>query len=485
MKKNIFASRRFKHGSLATAMTIGFVALVVLVNLIVGLLVERFPMNIDLTDNQIFALSDESIEYVKGVEQNISINVLAKEEDFAGNNAYYNQANEVINKYALYSDKIKVNYVDIYTDPTFVQNYPKEDLAYGDIVVSCDDRYQVLDAYDLFNVGTTQSGSTSITSSKAEQAMTSAIMFVTDANPMTVTVLTGYGSTETANIDDLTSTLGSNGYLTTETNLMTEDIPEEATIAILAAPTIDLTEAEAKKISDFLENDGNFGKILYYFADASQPELPVLEALLEEWGIGVGAGYLTETDMNNIYMSPYCLLQEYGDETYTEGVTTDTPLLVANARPLEQLWENAGNRYTKVLFKTHDSAVIVPNDADENWDVTAAETGSYPTGILGQRITFEGTTQKTSYVAAFGSLGMIDQYFMNMSALNNAEYLVNLTNLLADKEEGIQIVSKTLGTETLGISQQQAVSIGALFQYALPVVILLAGGFVWLRRRNR
>ena len=189
--------------------------------------------------------------------------------------------------------------------------------------------------------------------------------------------------------------------------------------------------------------------------------------------------------MNNIYMSPYCLLQEYGDETYTEGVTTDTPLLVANARPLEQLWENAGNRYTKVLFKTHDSAVIVPNDADENWDVTAAETGSYPTGILGQRITFEGTTQKTSYLVAFGSLGMIDQYFMNMSALNNAEYLVNLTNLLADKEEGIQIVSKTLGTETLGISQQQAVSIGALFQYALPVVILLAGGFVWLRRRNR
>ena len=57
MKKNIFNSRRFKHGSLATAMTVGFVAAVVLVNVIVGLLVERFPMNIDLTDNQIFELS--------------------------------------------------------------------------------------------------------------------------------------------------------------------------------------------------------------------------------------------------------------------------------------------------------------------------------------------------------------------------------------------------------------------------------------------
>ena len=93
MKKNIFSSRRFKHGTLATVMTVGLVAVVVLVNVIVGLLVERFPISIDLTDNKIFELSDESIDYLKGIDQQIEISVLATEEDFSGTNAYYNQAN--------------------------------------------------------------------------------------------------------------------------------------------------------------------------------------------------------------------------------------------------------------------------------------------------------------------------------------------------------------------------------------------------------
>lgn len=487
MKKNIFSSRRFKHGSLATAMTVGLVAAVVLVNVIVGLLVERFPLNIDLTDNQIFELSDESIDYLKGIDQNITINVLATEADFSGTNAYYNQANEVIKKYEKYGQNIKVEYVDIYTNPDFVASYPKESLSYGEIVVDCGGRYQVLTAYDLFNTQTDSStGRTSIKSSNAEQAMTSAIMFVTDADPITVTVLTGYGSTGTADIDDLTSVLNSNGYLITETNLMTEEIADDVSIAILAAPTADLSEAEAQKLAAFLENDGDFGRMLYYFADAAQPDLPILESLLEEWGIGVDDGYLAETDMNNIYMTSTVLLQQYGeDEVYTEGISTDVPVLAVNARPLNLLWSSASNRYAKVLLQTYDSAVVVPSNADENWTLDDGVQDSYPTAILGQRTAYEGITPKNSYVVAFGSLGMVDSYFLNMSALNNAEYLVNLTNILTNKEEGIQIVSKTLGTESLGISQQQAVNIGALFQYVLPVVILVAGGVVFIRRRNK
>lgn len=488
MKKNIFNSRRFKHGSLATAMTVGFVAAVVLVNVIVGLLVERFPMNIDLTDNQIFELSDESIDYLKGVEQNVTINVLASESDFSGTNAYYNQANEVIKKYELYGQNIKVRYVDIYTDPEFVSNYPKEDLSYGNVVVDCDGRYQVLTAYDLFNTQTnSNTGRTSIRSSKAEQAMTSAVMFVTDANPMTVTVLNGYGSTNTTDIGNLTSVLRSNGYLVTETNLMTEDIAENVSIAILAAPTADLSQAEAQKLADFLENDGNFGRMLYYFADASQPKLPVLETLLEEWGIVIGDGYLMETDMNNMYMAPTALLQKYGDEeSYKEGISEDVPVLMVNARPLNALWDASGNRYTHILFNTYSSAVVVPSDAGDDWNPNEDGVKDvYPTAILGQRLTYDGMTPKNSYVAAFSSIGMVDSYFLNMSALNNADYMVNLTNMLTNKEQGITIVSKTLGTESLGISQQQAVNIGALFQYALPVVILVIGAVVFIRRRNR
>ena len=83
MKKNIFNSRRFKHGSLATAMTVGFVAAVVLVNVIVGLLVERFSINIYLTDNKIFVLSDEYIVYINCIIQLVNITFFTIVSDFS------------------------------------------------------------------------------------------------------------------------------------------------------------------------------------------------------------------------------------------------------------------------------------------------------------------------------------------------------------------------------------------------------------------
>ena len=135
--KNIFKDRRFKHGSLATVMTVGLVAVVVLVNVIFSMLAARFPMDVDLTSNKIFEVSDQTIDYLKGLDKDVSITVLAKEEDFSGNNTYYNQANEVIHKYAKYSSHITIEYKDLYSNPDFVQKYPKDTLYQGYIIVAC------------------------------------------------------------------------------------------------------------------------------------------------------------------------------------------------------------------------------------------------------------------------------------------------------------------------------------------------------------
>ena len=144
--------------------------MVVLVNVIFSLLADRFPMDVDLTSDNIFEVTDETIDYLKNLDQKVSITVLAKEEEFSGNNAYYTQANEVIQKYAKYSSNVTITYLDLYSNPDFVNKYPKETLYTGYIIVECGDRYQVLTAYDLFNTQTdSSSGSTYITSSRAEE----------------------------------------------------------------------------------------------------------------------------------------------------------------------------------------------------------------------------------------------------------------------------------------------------------------------------
>ncbi len=478
--KSLNRSRRLRHGTMATVLSVCFVAAVVLVNVIASLLVERFPISVDLTANKIFELSQESIDYVQGLEQDIDVYVLATEEDFSGSNQYYNQANTVINKYAQYSDHIRISYVDIYQDVDFAAQYPDETLTYGNIILQCGDRHQILTAYDLFDVdeqyGTIQSSTT-------EQAMTSAIMNLTDSNPISVVFLTGFGDNNRTDSANLQSILSNNGYLVSEINFLSEDIPEDADAVVLCSPTSDLTEELTDTLAQWLENEGKFGRTMLYFADGSQPSLPMLESLLAEWGIGVESGYLIETDASHVYSSYTYLLSQYEDNNYVDS--SDRPLLLPNAKALSVLWDVDSNRYTHVLLSTYDSAVVVPEDAAEDWQPAEEDMQSYPLAVLGQRLTYESTTALNSYLAAFGSMDMTNTAFTSMSALNNGEYVVQLLNSLTGKEEGVTIVGKQLGTETLGINENQANIIGGFFQFGLPVIVVIIGVTVWVRRRNK
>ena len=482
--------RRLKHGSLATIVTIGFIAAVVLVNIIASMLVERFPMDIDLTSDSIFELTDDSIDYIQNLDQEITINVLATEDAFSSQNDYYRQAYEVIEKYEKYSSHITVKYIDLYTNPELEQQYPKEDLSVGSILVECGDRYQVLTAYDLFNVQTNQQG-TYITSSKAEQAMTSAIMNVTNANPPTVAVLTGFGTTDITAYTDL---LESNGYIIEEVDLMTQDLSTDYTMAILAAPTLDLSDNELSKLDTYLDNDGDFGKKLMYFASYRQGELPNLEEFLEEWGIIVGEGYLYETDAALTYFDPNYTIQNYNDENYTETLSnTTTPVMMYAARPLSSAFGEtaaSSNRSTTILLETYENAVIVPpsalGDSESTWDPnTDGEKGVYATAMSGSRTRYEGTTPLISTVLVFGSVDMLGESFLTFAAMNNGDYMLNAANTLCDKDDGIQIVPKTLGTASLGISENQTNVIGGLAEFALPIIVLATGAFIWFRRRNK
>ena len=108
--------------------------------------------------------------------------------------------------------------------------------------------------------------------------MTSAIMNVTNADPPTVTVLTGNGA---SNVEAYTDMLATNGYVINEVDMLTGEIDQETDLVILAAPMTDLSEDTLKKLDTYLDNDGNFGKNLMYFASATQPDLPRLEEFLK------------------------------------------------------------------------------------------------------------------------------------------------------------------------------------------------------------
>ena len=485
---NKFNSRRFKHGSLATIMTIGLVVLVVLVNILASMIADRLPVNIDLTSNKLYELTADTTEYLKDMDAEIKIELFATEEDFKNLGSTYGfsefsaPALELIKKYGMY-DNITVEYLDPYTNPDVISKYPDANLGLGSIVVSCEDRYRVLGLTDILTLDM-QTGYVSGLS--LENAVTSSIMVVSNANPTKVTLLTGVNG---GDVSGLTTLLTNNGYKLETTDILTGEISEDTEILILVSPMNDLPENALKKIDAYLDDSSKYKRNFYYFADPSQPALPNIEAFLAEWGIAVENSMVAETNQNLIYNNNiFFITQNFADGFYGDKLgNTDGYMYFVQYRPVKQLFEENSNRSTKVLLSSYPSAIAVPFDADENWQYTENDMKSYPSIVMGERVMFDSDTsvQTTSNVVVFGSATVADSTFTTQSLFKNAEYLTVMSNELCGRDDVNVVAPKTTGIKTLGISSAHRNVIVVIFQYVLPILIVVLGIVVWLRRRNR
>lgn len=473
-------SHAFKHGWLAILITCLFIAAAIIVNVIVGVLADKFPqMNLDMTGTNMSALSENTIEFIKTIDQDVEITVLAAEDTYKNNNQYFLQANTLLKQYPVYNDKIKVKYVDLSANPAFASSYPDDDLAAGDYIVKCGDKYRVLTTTDLFNMTTDQTTyQQTVESLNLEPAVTTALLNVTSKEQTKVTFLKGFGD---YNADAYKKLLESNNYEVTETTLLTEDIDSDTPVAVLYAPSVDLDAAAVQKLNDFLSNGGEYGKTLIFVANYSfMEETPILDSFLKEWGMALSKGYIAETDSSHmLYANQYFTsVFDFANDDFTAGLKNSSiPVFAQYSRAVNILDEKTASP----LFKSSEQSAIVPFDAEEDFDLEGAVDGSHNAAAIS---THTGDNANSS-VVAFGSDTMFGSNVFSSSSFNNSAYMINMMNIQTDRgDEGISIEPKNLQSQELGILSSQIIGISLLL-FAIPVIILVIGIVVWARRRHR
>ncbi|MEE7582560.1 MAG: GldG family protein [Oscillospiraceae bacterium] len=500
-------TKKLKYGTLATVFTVIVVAIVVAINIIAQDVTERFDLTMDLTDNDIYTVSQDTIDYLKDLDQKVEITVLADESAFENNAIYFKQASEVIKKYALYSDNISVSFIDMNKNPNIVSKYNdiyKGDLAEGDIVIFREgtsdedsDRIKVLSLNNLFTTSTDNYGNTTVTQSNAEQELTSAVMYVTDANPKkAVLVSTDMPTSVYASAQSLLKMLNSNGYDLEEVDLLTNDLDVENTdLLLILSPLNDFNNAVIDKISDYLYNDGKLGKNVLYMANYDQNKTDNIDAFLEEWGLSVGDSYIAETNTSasqnvTVYGLGYTIRSSIGviaNDDYADLVSDTTlPIAVPLPRPIETLWETNGDRETSVILTTSNTSALVPRDASDDFDISTAVTGMQNVMAMGSKYIFDDNNQKvTSNVMVMGSAFMSDIYITSDTSYNNGEFILNSVNKMTGKSSGITIVPKSLSISTISIDDTQVTAIRTVVMFVIPLVIVAIGVVVYVRRRNK
>ncbi len=487
--KKFMKSRKAKHGTVAMAITALVIVMVIVLNIIIGLLVNRFPdLELDLTSNNSFALQDDTIDYVSHLNNDVTVYILMEKDKFEGQGTYFVQAQKMLNKMASKSDgKMKIKYVDLTSNPSFTSNYPNVDWqsssANNIVLVESGKQYKVLTLTDCFEYDEqtyNYYGTYSFTGTKIEQAVVTAILNVTTDDKVVVDMIKGNNEQDYSSLKSL---LENNAYQVNDVSLATGDFDKDAKVAIMYAPSVDLDEKIVEKLSTWLSNDGKYGRSLIYVPTADMGEMPNLDDFLKEWGMSIDRGYVFETDETALVNanSPYAFTVSYGDYYKDNLKNSKIPVVVSESHAVNITDENTAH----ALLKTTNKAGVLPIDADKSWDYKDAITGN------GENVAAEGVMtnedKKSSRVVVFGSYVMFSDTIMQYNSFNNSAYFMNVINTIADKEDvGITIESKSVDNTELGITDVATQNtMLVVFVIVIPIAILVAGFVFWLRRRNR
>ena len=501
--------KKLKHGSFSIVVTALFIAGVVMLNIIASLLSERFDVALDLTSGQLFSIEPETVEFLSNITDSITITVCSRESEFlsASTNAreYYNQTNEILRRFAGASSNISLRYIDLMSNPDFAAKYDR--LTQGSVIIESKQtgRHKILEGDDYFNIlyFDLMSGNQisedeyqmyhslgmgdyvhADISAGAESAFLSAVLSVTDTNPIHVGIATGHGESKNERIESL---LEKNSYTIHSIDLVKNKIPAELDFIIIHAPSADFSLNVISKLAAWLDNNGEFGKNLMYIAHHNA-ETPNIDAFLaDEWGIGVDRAYVMQSDSR--YTAPVSgidfPIQYYKPDKFGEKLNPEYRIFGEYLRHTYQVFEAWQNIETTPVLSAYDGAVLVTFEEAESGGEMPENRGEYTVGIISSKVRFEELDVFSSNVIVFGGSFIFSSMFMEMKNANNAEYFINMMNEINDKETAIIIAPKSFALPTFQVTSEQSQIIGAVFILVIPLAIIVAGVVVWIRRRHR
>ncbi len=535
--KNFFKSDKIKNqallkrGGYSVILTIVVLVGLIVLNGIMGSLIKKYNLTVDMTTDQKNSISKDNIDYIKKLDADVEIIVCASSADsYKGEIAdflyyyglvtfessvdtqleYFDQTVRLLEKYTAYNDRITVKYHDIQSSEFIaIQNqYTNEYFYPGDIVVmsksSGNERMKHLTYSDIYSLYTDESSAylygytlTTIQGNNVESTVTSAIDYVTNAEIKKVAFLSGHN--KGGSLDAFKELYAINNYEITEIeDMVIGEISSDFDAVLIAAPTRDFTGEELDAIAAFLENNGRLGKGLLYFADAASPAVPNLNAFLKQWGILIEEGTLKET--NSKYHIPSNPGAIYCGPMSIEGDNLTDPIkyfMITDYNvPMSVYKESIGEIVVNEIASTNNSVVVAPLGASSTWsDYTDEDKRSYSTVIQAKLTRYDNEIEDinkrelSSYVYAFSSVEFVQSVYAtdsNYSDFYNQEMALVCTGRATHKNTDHIFKSKVITAENFyaKINEDDVKNIGYVYIAALPVIVIVAGIVVFIIRRK-
>ncbi len=336
-----------------------------------------------------------------------------------------------------------------------------------------------------------------ITGFTGEQAITSALLEVTEGKKSIVYYAQGHGE-EAVGADKPLSALGtlfdSDHLTTTELNLLNvEAVPADAGMVIFFGPKLDLSEREVKLLGDYWEKGGRI--LILLSPDAATPNLA---GFLNTVGIKadddrlIGArqmagnvigimrdSYLNATGSTSIAQALQGITVIFPGAT--QSLTLDAQRVAAANVHVEPLLEALPGFWGEVDYKNIEEEIQNGTGVyyDEGRDKAAPlyAAASVQKGAVGD---------KRVQTNAARMIVISNSIFVENKSLTDASvgFFLNSVNWLLEREALVGIPPKLIKTSSLNLTDPQISTIFWMSVLAVPGFCLLLGILVWWRRRS-
>ncbi len=474
--------------------------LLILLTLCINLLALQLPSSIrriDLTDLKLSKLSNETVDYLKVLSDEITIAhicITGEEEE---------TISDMLEKYAECSDKIKIKQVDPAVNPSFVAKYSDGELENNSLIVISSKRAKVVNYYDMFTFDlyyTDNSGNTVPqgemsysdfqtfydyyssyfgtvysydTLFAGEAVTTSAIDYAVSEVLPKIYEVTGHG--ESALSDTVVSALNLDNIELEQLSIVSSGIPDDADSLIINGPVTDLSENESQQLSSYLEKGGN----LILLTDSEHLDLPNLLEVTNKYGLSAQKGYVCENS-GHFLGQTYMTLPDISVASQTLGISGYSVVM-----PLAHSvsYKKTDNVAYLEMFKSSDMSYLVDEISDgENTGEDDLERSAYCLGVLA---TFTASEGRTSRIMWISSSAFASDEINSYSTGGNYLYLLTLIEKMTGKSSNLTIASKKFVEDSLVISFAQVCFWTVIFCALIPLSVLLASLYINRRRRMR
>ncbi len=439
-----------------------YILVILAVLVVANFLANRYNKSYDATANKRFSLSDQTTKVVRDLKQDVTIQYFDKPSGMQA-------GKDLLDRYANLSPKVHVEYVDYLKKPQLARaaNITHE----GTAVVEIGAKKEEAKTFD-------------------EEGVTGAMIRAIKGGARNVCVVSGSGERRlddsgAEGLSDFQTAVQKDNYQVKPINLLEKaEVPSDCTVLVIAGPAGDYIQPAVDAIKKYVEGGGRALIMLDPPLKVGRKEISdnqALTTMLSGWGVTPDKDLLLDENpvAQLVGLGPEVpLVTTYDSHAIVNdlaGTATGFPIARsletknADHTTISKLFSTSANSYS--TYNLSSAEIRIDPNKDKKGPFTLAAAGTYDTGKPNSQGRF----------VVVGNSRWTSNSFLRFNG--NRNLLLNMMNWLSSDEDLISIRPKEQEDRRISLTRAQFIAVRTVSQFLLPLVVIIGGVLVWVRRR--